>query len=123
MENDLLLQIGFPNVSPAEASRAAADLGGQINRVLRERGLAQVARQHRTDPAAQDLGQVIQIILAAPAMIVMARGVALGIQKYLARTNRGRITITRPDGTEVEITDIESRDVSRIITALGMACH
>jgi hypothetical protein len=120
MASDAFLEIGFPSLSPAAASKAAAEMEALVNQTLREEGLKATARQTRTDPSAGDLGIILSIVLGAPATIVLARGIASGIQKYLARTNRGRVSITRKDGTVIEVTDTDSRDMAKIVSAIGV---
>lgn len=119
MPNESTIMVSFPGLSPTEASRSARDLADQINQGLREEGLSGVAQQHRTDLDAQDLGQVVEIILSAPAILVFARGVAQGIQKYMARTNRSRIQITHASGEAIVISDVESRHLEKIIAAIS----
>ena len=115
-----VVSISFPGASPMEANRAAAELTDQINKGLLEEGFSSIAQQHRTDPAAQDVGQVVEMLLAAPAVVALARQVAIGIQKYMARANRSVIRITRSDGTSVEISNVESRHLAKVLAALGL---
>jgi hypothetical protein len=118
MADENAVRISFPDLSAAEASSAATELAETINRGLREEGLPEAAEQKRVQEAAQNTGEIIQIILAAPAVLAMAHGVAIGIQKYMSRPNRGRIVITRPDGTYTEITDVESRHIEKVVAKL-----
>jgi hypothetical protein len=118
------ISVSFPDLSPTEASHAAAELEEEINRGLRERGLAQIARQQRTDPRAQNLGDMVQLVFTAhgavplPAVRSLIQVIALGIQKYLVRTNRAHLRITQPDGTIIDLADIDSRDMAKIVAAL-----
>ena|ERR1051326_9203320 len=114
------LEISFPGLSAAEAGRGAAELEQEINQALREAHHPTVAKQHRTKPNSQDLGQVVQILLAAPASVVLARGIALGIQKYLARTNRGSLKVALPNGTFVEVNDVEGKDLAKVVDKLKL---
>jgi hypothetical protein len=120
MADQELLQIEFPGLSAGEAARDAQALEDAVNGALRDAGLVLAAKQHRTGAAAQDLGTVVQILLAAPATVVLFRGIALGIQRYLSRSNRTKVKVTRPDGTTIEITDAESRDADKVIGKLGL---
>lgn len=112
------LKIGFPELSGAAAGADAAMLEQIINDTLRAQGDPPVAQQQRTDPDAADLGTVVSIVLAAPATIVLARGIAKAIMAYFSRTGRSQVSITRPDGTVVTVTDIESRDVDKVVDKL-----
>jgi hypothetical protein len=124
MSDQSVISVTFPDLSPTEASSAAAELEEEINRGLREQGLAQIARQQRTDPHAQNLGDVVQLLFTAhgavpvPAVMSLIQVIALGIQKYLARTNRAHLRITQPDGTIIDLADIDSRDMTKIVAAL-----
>jgi len=123
--SDQSISIAFPGLSPAEASRAAGELEEQINLGLREQGLPEIAHQHRTDPRVQNLGDILQLIFTAhgaaipiPMVLSVIQVVAVGVQKYLGRTNRGHLRITRPDGTIIDLRDIDSRDIAKITAAL-----
>jgi hypothetical protein len=124
MSDQSIISVTFPDLSPAEASRAAAELQEQINQGLREQRLPEIARQHRSDPRAMNLGDILQLLFTAHgavpvhAAISVIQVVAIGIQKYLARTNRAHLRITRPDGTIIDLADIDSRDMTKIVAAL-----
>lgn len=119
MDEERLIQISFPSLSPAGAARAASELTEQINQVLREEGLSPSAAQRRVDESAQDIGQLVQIVLAAPAVVTFLHCIAIGIQKYISRTNRSDISIRRSDGTQISISNTESRDIAKVLATLG----
>jgi hypothetical protein len=107
-------QIRFPDLSPTQAGEDAELLERAINTALREAGEAPVAKQTKLDMNTGDLGTIVEIVLAAPATIIFARGVAKAIQGYFARSNRAGFTLVKPDGTRLVVTDLESRDVEKV---------
>jgi hypothetical protein len=116
--NENELTITFPDTSSAEAGREAALLEELINQQLREAGLPAIAQQKRVREEAMDLGTIVGVVLGARATIELFKGVAVAIQKYMARTNRSRVEIRRPDGRITVITNLESRDVAKVVSAI-----
>jgi len=66
----------------------------------------------KEDPTTQDLGTILVLILGAPAVVAIARGIA----DYLRR-DRGKITITK-DGTVVA-EGLSGDDAARITEAMS----
>ncbi|HEX8449050.1 MAG TPA: hypothetical protein VF652_05620 [Allosphingosinicella sp.] len=112
------LRISFPDLSPGEAGADAALLEEIINDALRSQDQPATARQQRTDPNAADLGTIVGIVLGAPATIILARGIARALVAYFSRTNRSEVAVTKPDGTVITITHLESRDVEKVAEKL-----
>ena len=108
------LQISFPDLGKGDAGGDAALLEEIINNTLRDQGQQPIAKQLKTDTDAADLGTLVEIVLGAPATIIVARGIAKALVAYFSRTNRSKIMITRPDGTTVSVTDAESRDIDKV---------
>lgn len=119
MAENYNLQIGFPDLSSSEAGADAALLEEIINDTLQAQGDPPLARQQRTDPNAADLGTIVGVILGAPATIILARGIARAIAAYFSRTARAEILITKPDGTVVKVSALESRDVDKVVGKLS----
>lgn len=108
------LQISFPELGGAEAGADAALLETIINDTLRAQGEEPIAAQQRTDPNRADLGTIVGIVLGAPATVILARGIARALVAYFSRTNRSEVAITKPDGTVITVTHLESRDVEKV---------
>jgi hypothetical protein len=104
--------IEFPDLSPTEAGKNAASLYEVLKNELVDP--EKKLKLERVDPAAQDLGTVIAIILGAKATIELARGVG----KWLARNNQTRIRFRTRDGRVVHLNNLESNDVAGILKTL-----
>jgi len=118
MADEPELVISFPDLSVGEAGRNAALLQEMINQTLREGGLPAAAEQRRVYKDAMELGTIVGIVLGAKATIAFFKGLAAALQKYMERTNRSSIDIQRPDGRHVIVTNLESRDVAKVLAAL-----
>src|SRR2546425_5908355 len=81
--------IEFPDVSPAEASRRAAQLEKIVKNELQDARSSASVDRVRVNPEAQDLGTVLAVILGAKATVELAK--ALG--KWLSRPNQGKLRI------------------------------
>jgi hypothetical protein len=71
------------------------------------------ARRVRTDVDAMDFGTVLEIFLAAPAIVELAQGIA----DWLARSPSSKLTIIGPDGTTI-VENISARDASGLAEKL-----
>ena len=93
MELPIRFIIRFDGLEAVSAGQAAASL----RRTLQDETSGIEARLFRTDEEAMDLGAALQVALAAPAILELAKG----ISAWLARMQSSKVTITRPDGTIV----------------------
>jgi hypothetical protein len=101
--------IRFDTMEAADAGRAAESL----RRALHEVDPAIEARRVRTDPNAMDFGSALEIVLAAPAFIELARGIA----NWLARSHTSKVTIIAQDGTAI-VENIGARDAVNLAEKL-----
>src|SRR5207302_8357899 len=101
--------IRFDTLEAAEAGRAAESL----RRALHEVDPAIEARRVRTDPSAMDFGSALEIVLAAPAFIELARGIA----NWLARSHTSKLTIIAQDGITI-VENIGARDAVNLAEKL-----
>ncbi|MGD0942309.1 MAG: hypothetical protein ABR905_21660 [Terracidiphilus sp.] len=100
--------ISFPDSSPALANQYASNLTGFIREI---RGISR-ADQQRVQDNTQDLGSTIVLILGTASVTIVAQGIA----SWLARHSGAKIQI-EVDG-RVSGSNLDSRDVSRIVEAL-----
>lgn len=103
--------ISFPDLNDATAHEHAQSLLSDLKQDHELRPSLDLDRSavSRTDDEAMDLGATLVLVLAAPAVVVLAKA----IKSWAERTNRASIAI---DG--VRIDNVNSRDVSEIISAL-----
>lgn len=106
VEPVLKYTIRFDMLETADAGRAAESL----RRALHESDQGIEARRVRIDPDAMDFGAALEIMLAAPAVVELARGIA----NWLARSHTSKLTIIAHDGTTI-VENIGARD------AVGLA--
>ncbi|MGE0863203.1 MAG: hypothetical protein AB7P34_04805 [Vicinamibacterales bacterium] len=101
-------EIGFPGATPAQAAQWAQEL----ERMVRESPVSAEARL-KGDPAAQDFGGTLILVLGAPAVVVVAQGIAAFIRL------RGRAVSIKGEGKdkEIMITGAESGDLASIVEA------
>lgn len=90
------LVLRFEGVSVAEAGKSAT--------ILRDLILDQCpevqADLQKPDPTTQDFGTTLVLVLSAPVVVALAKGVAKGIANYLSRDRPGELVI-ETDGTVV----------------------
>jgi len=101
-------KIRFQDLSVAEAGVQAARLRQEI---LDSSPDVRVELE-KEDPNAQDFGSTLILVLGAPAIVAIAKGIA----NYLGRA-RGRIIIER-DG-RIIAEGISGEDAARIVEALS----
>jgi hypothetical protein len=103
------IEIVFPGKAPDLAGRLAESLATEIRRSVKDDGQPVEPKLARTDPTAQDFGTTLVLVLGTPAVIILARA----IQAWAKRTNNSDIELNG-----VRITNLESRDVADVVTAL-----
>jgi hypothetical protein len=103
------IKVVFPDETPDVAGRLAESLASEIRRSVKNNGLPVEPTIARTDPTAQDFGATLVLALGTPAIIILARA----ILDWAKRTNRSGIELNG-----VRISNLESRDVSDVVTAL-----
>src|SRR5690349_4074165 len=108
------LVIEFPDAGRREAGKLARDLKLALDNAAAEATVASGATVAKVDPKAQDLGTIVAIVLGAKATVALAGGIAL----WMRRRNQARIRFRYPNGTPVDISGVESRDVAKIVQAL-----
>lgn len=99
-------EISFPGATAAQATRWAQEL----EKIVRESPVSAEAHLEG-DPAAQDLGATLVLVLGAPAVVVVAHGIAAFIKR------RGVRVVIRGEHKEVTITGAESTDLAPIVEA------
>ncbi len=109
------LLVRFPDLAPAEASRAAADLERRLQSLTGGR----VDTEMRKEKAGtQDAGTILAIVLGAEAVVVFADRIARGIGDYLRRLN-SRVEITTDQGVVVVAGEAAAGlDVAAVTAAL-----
>jgi hypothetical protein len=107
--------IEFPDASPAEAGRQAADLEQTLKNTLEDARSPASVERIRVNPEAQDLGTVLAIILGAKATIELAKGIG----KWLSRNNQAKLKLRTRDGREVVLSNLESKDIAGVLKSLN----
>jgi hypothetical protein len=110
MDDLVRYTIRFDALEVAEAGQAAESLRDHLREFIPELE----ARRIRTDASAMDFGSALEIALAAPAVVELAKGIA----NWLAQSRTSTVTITGPDNTLVA-ERISSRDAFRLAEKLG----
>jgi hypothetical protein len=93
MSQSVRYTIRFDNLDASDSGRAAEGL----RRSLQDADPTIQARRVRTDPETLDFGTVLEVTLATPAFIELAKGVA----NWLSRAHSSKLTIVGPDGSTV----------------------
>jgi hypothetical protein len=101
------ISLTFDDVSEAEAGQHAAALAEELRRAVPD---VQVSMR-RTNPSAQDAGTVLGIVLGAPSVVILARA----LHAYMTR--KGVRVRVIAEGRTVEIKDLSSGDVARVLEA------
>jgi hypothetical protein len=109
MDQPIRYVVRFDGLEAADAGRAADGL----RRSLQEVDPTIQAARVRTDPAAMDFGTALEIVLAAPAIIELAKG----ISNWLARSHSSKVTVIGPDGTVI-VENIGAREAAGLAEKL-----
>jgi hypothetical protein len=107
--------VEFPEASKVDAGDNAKDLKIELDNAAADARVASSVHLAKADPNAQDPGTILAVILGAKASIALATGIAL----WMRRKNQAYIRIRYPDGKHVDISGVESRDVSKIAQVLS----
>jgi hypothetical protein len=103
------LLISFSDVSLDEAGSNAEDLKRHLEMVAP--GVE--AEQRRTDSRAQDMGAILAIILAGPAVVAVAKGIADWIRM---QGKKPGLVISNSEGKEIlRIDDMSSGDLRALL--------
>ena len=107
------LRITFEGASPADASRFAQDLEGQLSEVSPSVNVS----VEKTRPETQDFGATLVLLFGTPVAIALAKAVTTFLQRNLGAS----ITITR--GGTVIAKNLDSSDAARIAEAFASKAH
>ena len=111
--NELLrYTIRFEGLEVRDAGEAAESL----RRTLIDEAPSVEARRVRADHDAMDFGAGLVVVLTAPAVVELAKGIAA----WLVRTHSSKVTIMRSDG-KVVVENIDARDAVNLAEKLGAA--
>ena len=108
MDTQHAFVLRFNDVSAAEANRYAASLREE----LLDAAPDLTVEQERQDPATQDFGSTLVLILGAPAVVVVANG----LSRWLTRNNAAKIRLETKDGILVA-ENLESQHVAQVLKA------
>lgn len=101
--------ISFPDEPVGEAGAAVADLREHLAIVAP----AVEADQRRTDASSQDMGATLAIVLGAPAVVALAKGIADWLKM---RGSKPRVVIRNAQGEIIlELENIPSADVRPLL--------
>jgi hypothetical protein len=105
----LAFQIKFENVDVAEANRLVEDLR---NYVLDAAPSVEAKRQ-RVDQTSMDCGSLLLVMLSAPAVVAVAKGIGNFLQRYQSAS----LTIKGPHGSVV-VKNVTARQASDLAAKL-----
>jgi hypothetical protein len=105
------LVITFPDASAAKRNQLAESLA----EALRDLNPDIEVDRKRDRPDTQDFGATLAVVLAAPAVTELARGLA----SWLTRNSGARIEVRRNGEIILSGTHLDSKDVPRIVAALS----
>jgi len=109
LEQPIRYTIRFDGLEARDAGVAAESL----RRSIQDVDPTIQAERVRNDPEAMDFGGGLAIILAAPAVIELAKA----ISNWLARTHSSKVTVIGPDGTAI-VENISARDAATLAEKL-----
>jgi hypothetical protein len=101
--------IRFDGMERPNAGQAAESL----RRSLQEVDPAIQAKRIRTDSEALDFGSALAVVLAAPAVVTLAKG----ISNWLARSRTSKLTVIGPDGAIIA-ENIGAKDAITLVEKL-----
>jgi hypothetical protein len=105
MPTEHRLTLSFEGAAVAEANRFAAELAER----LRDADAPIDVQETRADPNAQDFGATLVLLLAAPAVVALAKGVSA----WLAMRPNAKVTLKWKNGTVIAsgLTSADARAV------------
>lgn len=106
------VKIRFEDLPLAQAGVKAA----QLEQAVRDASPGLETTIERADPANQDFGATLVLILGTPAAVALAREIARGIANYLSRDHS---TITIEADGRVVATGVSGNDAARIAEAFA----
>ncbi|MGD0109456.1 MAG: hypothetical protein ABSC06_36305 [Rhodopila sp.] len=109
MQQSVRYTIRFDGMEAADAGRAAESL----RQTLLDVDPTIQATRVRTDAEVMDFGATLAIILAAPAIVELAKG----ITNWLARSHSSRLTVIGPDGSTI-VENISARQAAGLAEKL-----
>jgi hypothetical protein len=118
-DQEISLMLVMPEAPRLEQSQAVGRLQEQLNGRLISEGFKEVAaslKRVREDTRTQDLGVTLGIVLASPALVTVAKGIADFIRGLAPKATL--LEIGCPNGTKLRI---ESRSAEEIEAALHTA--
>jgi hypothetical protein len=111
------LLVSPPGATQLQTSRIGRELEESLGRRLRSAGHrteAESLKLIRQNPNGQDLGSIVSIVLAAPVVVELARGIA----DYLRRLAPKERTIVLSDAkTRLELSNPTQDDLTKTIRA------
>lgn len=112
---DYTFLVKFPDSEIADANELADDLERDLCDEVPDADFT----RRRSDPLSQDFGATLLIVLGAPGVVALAKGV----QAWMAKRNdvSAEITIEAPDGGKrsIKIQGRLSRRELQVLTELG----
>ena len=112
MKQSVRYTIRFDGIEAADAGLAAESLRQSLQMI----GAEIKVRRVRTDADTMDFGTALEIVLGAPAILELAKGIAA----WLARSHSSKITIIGPNGTTI-VENLRARDASGLAERLQTA--
>jgi hypothetical protein len=109
MDGPIRYTVRFDGLDAAQASRAAESL----RRTLKDTDPTIKARRVRSDPEALDFGSNLEILLAAPSILELAKG----ISSWLGRTHSSKVTVLDIEGAVI-VENISARDAAGLAEKL-----
>ena len=110
MDQPLRYTIRFDGLAVADAGRAAENLRSSLQDV----DPTIQATRVRTDAETMDFGSTLAVVLAAPAVVQLAKGIA----NWLTRSPTSKVTVIGPDGTTI-VENISARDAAGLAEKLA----
>jgi len=98
--------ISFDQVSSADANRYASDL----QEALLDAAPGITVDRRRANPDTQDFGATLALLAGTPAVLALAQAIGNWLQAH----HQVELTVKRPDGTEIVLTNATSKDAKEM---------
>jgi hypothetical protein len=95
----------------------AAEMAGELGKILLDSGPEICVERRRADLNAQDPGSILAIILAGPAIVAVAKGIA----DYIRLRRSAKITI-KCKGHQVVVSNVSASDAAEIARLITEKC-